>query len=58
MLSRRAKPRHARPPFPSDMTDAEWEMCEPLLPAPAWLAGKGGRPAVYCMRGIVDGIAT
>jgi len=38
------------------MTDAEWAICEPLLPAPAWLAGKGGRPARYCMRDVVDGI--
>ena len=38
------------------MTDAEWAVCEPLLPAPAWLAGRGGRPARYCMRDIVDAI--
>jgi len=38
------------------MTDAEWAVCEPLLPSPAWLAGKGGRPAVYCMRDIVEAI--
>jgi hypothetical protein len=25
--------------YPSDMTEAEWAVCEPLLPAPAWLAG-------------------
>jgi transposase len=31
-------------------------VCEPLLPAPAWLAGKGGRPSRYCMREVVDGI--
>ena len=30
--------------YPSDMTEAEWAVCEPLLPAPAWLAGRGGRP--------------
>ena len=42
--------------YPSDMTDAGWAVCEPLLPAPAWLAGKGGRPAAYCMRDIVGGI--
>jgi transposase len=29
---------------------------EPLLPAPAWLAGRGGRPASWCMRDIVDAI--
>jgi transposase len=42
--------------YPSDMTDREWGICEPLLPAPAWLAGRGGRPSRYCMRDIVDGI--
>jgi hypothetical protein len=42
--------------YPSDMTEAEWGVCEPLLPAPAWLAGRGGRPARWCMRDIVDAI--
>jgi transposase len=42
--------------YPSDTADAEWAVCEPLLPAPAWLAGRGGRPAAYCMRDIVDAI--
>jgi transposase len=42
--------------YPSDMTEAEWAVCEPLLPAPAWLAGRGGRPARYCMRDIADAI--
>src|SRR5690348_15576344 len=35
------------------MTEA---VCEPLLPAPAWLAGRGGRPATRCLRDIVDAI--
>ena len=38
------------------MSDAEWAVCEPLLPRPAWLAGKGGRPSSHCMRNIVDGV--
>ena len=42
--------------YPSDMTDAEWAAFEPMLPDPAWLAGRGGRPASHCMRDIVDGI--
>jgi len=42
--------------YPSDMTEAEWAVCEPLLPAPAWLAGRGGRPASWCMRDTVDAI--
>jgi transposase len=31
-------------------------VCEPLLPHPAWLAGKGGRPSRYCMRDVADAI--
>lgn len=42
--------------YPSDMSGAEWAVCEPLLPAPAWLAGRGGRPASWCMREIADAI--
>jgi transposase len=38
------------------MSDAEWRVIEPALPAPAWLAGKGGRPAGHCRRDIVDAI--
>ena len=38
------------------MSDAEWAVCEPLLPRPAWLAGKGGRPSSHCMRDIVNGV--
>jgi transposase len=38
------------------MSEAEWAVCEPVLPAPAWLAGRGGRPASWCMRDIVDAI--
>ena len=42
--------------YPSDMTGAEWAVCEPLLPARRWLAGRGGRPASWCMRDIADAI--
>jgi transposase len=38
------------------MTGAEWAVWEPLLPAPDWLAGRGGRPASWCMRDIADAI--
>jgi transposase len=51
-ISRSARARR----YPSDMSEAEWAVCEPLLPAPAWLAGRGGRPASWCMRDIVDAI--
>ncbi len=42
--------------YPSDMTDVQWEIIEPLLPAPGWLAGRGGRRAKHCRREIVDAI--
>jgi transposase len=38
------------------MTAAEWAVFEPVLPPPAWLAGRGGRPAGWCMRDVVDAI--
>jgi transposase len=38
------------------MTDAEWAVIEPALPAPAWQAGRGGRPAGRCRRDYVDAI--
>jgi transposase len=38
------------------MSDDEWQVTEPALPAPAWQAGKGGRPAGHCRRDIVDAI--
>jgi hypothetical protein len=28
--------------YPLDTTDAQWAVIDPLLPDPAWLAGKGG----------------
>ncbi|MFJ4829327.1 transposase [Streptomyces sp. NPDC088747] len=36
--------------YPSDMTDAEWAAIRPLLPVPARLQGRGGRPEGYCHR--------
>ena len=38
------------------MSDAEWAVTEPALPVPAWKQGKGGRPAEWCRRDIVDAI--
>ena len=38
------------------MSDAEWAVIEPALPAPAWKQGRGGRPAEHCRRDIADGI--
>jgi transposase len=42
--------------YPSDMSDAEWAVIEPLLPAPGWTLGQGGCPGSYCRRDVVDGI--
>ena len=42
--------------YPSDTTDAQWALLDPLLPDPAWLAGKGGRPETHCRRTILDAI--
>ncbi|MFD7004385.1 transposase [Streptomyces mirabilis] len=38
------------------MTDAEWAAVRPLLPVPAWLNGRGGRPEGYCHRQLLDAI--
>ena len=42
--------------YPSDTTDAQWAVIDPLLPDPACLAGKGGRWEEHCRREIVDAI--
>ncbi len=42
--------------YPADMTDAEWAVIEPVLPAPPWQAGRGGRPGEHCRRDVVDAI--
>ncbi len=41
--------------YPSDLTDAEWAVVEPLLPAPA-RHPRGGRPEKHPRRDIVDAI--
>ncbi|MBP2702220.1 transposase [Microbispora sp. RL4-1S] len=43
-------PRERR--YPSDLTDAQWALVEPLLPAP----NTGGRPEKHARRDIVDAI--
>ncbi|WP_420806227.1 transposase [Sciscionella marina] len=42
--------------YPSDTTDAQWAVIDPLLPDPPWLAGKGGRRETHCRRAVVDAI--
>jgi transposase len=44
------------PRYTSDMTDAEWQVIEPLMPEAAWRAGHGGRPEEYCRRTVIDAI--
>jgi putative transposase len=39
-------------PYPSNLTDREWKLIEPLLPGPKVL----GRPPRYAKRDILDGI--
>ena len=41
-----------RQPYPSDLTDAQWAMLEPMLPA----AKPGGRPRKHALRDIMDAI--
>lgn len=45
-----------QPRYPSDMTDAEWALIEPLLPVPACQTKTGGHPEKWPRREIVDGI--
>jgi transposase len=42
--------------YSSDLTDAEWAIVRPLLPVPAWLNGKGGRPEGFCHRQLLDAV--
>ncbi|WP_202918659.1 IS5 family transposase [Saccharothrix deserti] len=42
--------------YPTDVTDAQWDELDPLLPDPVCLAGRGGRWEKYCRRVIVDAI--
>ena len=41
-----------RTPYPTDLSDAEWDVLQPLVPA----AKSGGRPEKYAKRDILDGI--
>lgn len=42
--------------YPSDMTDAEWEVLQPLLPPAASAGPAGGHPEKHSRRVIVDAI--
>ena len=56
LLPGRDQPQHPPPPVSLWMTAAEWAVFEPVLPPPAWLAGRGGGSAGWCMRDVVDAI--
>jgi transposase len=45
-----------RPRYPSDTTDTEWVLIEPLLPSPACTRVAGGRPEAHPRREVVDAI--
>jgi hypothetical protein len=38
--------------YPSDLTDAQWEIIEPMLPLPKWM----GRPENHPRRAVIDAI--
>lgn len=42
--------------YPTDTTDAEWALIEPLLPAPACETAAGGRPEKHPRRVIMDAL--
>jgi transposase len=46
----------ARRGYPSDLSDGEWSLIEPLLPAPRWGGPAGGRPEAHPRREIVNAI--
>jgi putative transposase len=49
-------PPHRPRRYPSDTTDAEWALLQPLLPPPASGHGQGGRPEAHHRRDIIDAI--
>jgi putative transposase len=49
-----AQERRARKPYPSDLTDAQWTLLEPLIPAA--YTQHGGRPREVDMREVVNTI--
>ena len=43
-----------RKPYPTDLTDEQWVVVEPLIPGPK--TDRGGRPRTVCMREVVNTI--
>ncbi|GAA2683233.1 Transposase [Actinosynnema pretiosum] len=50
------EPAVRRRRYPTDLTDTQWALVDPLLPDPPWLAGQSGRPEKHCRRMVVDAI--
>jgi putative transposase len=46
----------SRKPYPTDLTDEQWERLDPLLPSPKSGTPKGGRPATVDRREVVNAI--
>jgi transposase len=42
--------------YPSDVTDAQWVLLEPLLPPPAATRRRGGRPETHHRRAVLDAL--
>ncbi|MET9914127.1 transposase, partial [Streptomyces sp. NPDC006476] len=38
------------------MTESEWQVIRAVLPVPAWLEGRGGRPEGYYHRQMIDAV--
>ncbi len=49
-------PGKRQPRYPSDTTDQEWALIEPLLPPSAYTQASGGRPETHPRREVVDAI--
>ena len=45
-----------RPSYPTDVTDAQWHMLEPLVPAVKSGTPQGGRPAKHTRREMLNAI--
>lgn len=46
----------SRKPYPTDLTDEQWERLDPLLPQPKCGTRKGGRPVTVDRREVVNAI--
>lgn len=42
--------------YPTDLSDAQWTAIAAMIPVPAWMNGRGGRPEGYCHREMIDAV--